>query len=56
MEKARKVNWSKEEEYTFIEEIQSEGDLIRGTGHSVDLNKRKKTLCNKIPPIKIMEV
>ena len=33
MEKSRKVNWTKEEEYTLIEAIQTAGDFIRGTGH-----------------------
>ena len=32
MEKSRKSNWSKEEEYTLIDAIQSAGDLLRGTG------------------------
>ena len=45
MEKPRKSNWSKEEEYTLIDAIQSAGDLLRGTGHFADLN-RKKLLWN----------
>ena len=32
MEKIRKVNWTKEDEYTLIEAIQAAGDLLRGTG------------------------
>ena len=47
MEKSRKSNWSKEVEYTLIEAIQSAGDLLRGTGHCADLNKKErlKTQC-----------
>ena len=39
MEKAG--NWTKEEEYTLIEKIQSAGVLLRG--YSADLNKWKKS-------------
>ena len=46
MEKPRKSNWSKEEEYTLIDAIQSAGDLLRGTGHCADLNRKKKLLWN----------
>ena len=46
IEKLRKSNWSKEEEYTLIDAIQSAGDLLRGTGHCPDLNEKKKLLWN----------
>ena len=38
MEKWPKVNWTKEVQYTLIEAIQTAGDLLRGTGHSANLN------------------
>ena len=44
MEKTRKVNWTKEEEYTLIEAVQTAGDLLKGTGHSANLNQKKKAL------------
>ena len=44
MEKSRKSNWSKEEEYTPIDAIQSAGKLLRGTGHCADLNKKKRLM------------
>ena len=44
MKKSRKVNWTKEEEYTLIEATQTAGDLIRGTGHCANLNQKKKAL------------
>ena len=46
MEKDRKVNWTKEEEYTLIEAIQAAGDVLRGTGQSADINKKKMRLWN----------
>ena len=46
MEKTRKMNWTKEEEYTLIDAIQAAGDLIRGTGQSAEINKKKKALWN----------
>ena len=42
MEKWRKVNWTKEGQYTLIDAIQTAGDLLRGTGHSANLNQKKK--------------
>ena len=48
MEKSQKVNWTKEEEYTLIKAIQTAGDLIRGTGHSANLNQKKKALWTDI--------
>ena len=44
MEKSRKVNWTKEEECTLIEAVQTAGDLLRGMGHSANLNQKKKAL------------
>ena len=45
MEKTRKINWTKEE-YTLIDAIQAAGNLIRGTGQSAEINKKKKALLN----------
>ena len=36
IETNRKVNWTKEEEYTLIEAIQAAGDVLRGTGKSAE--------------------
>ena len=47
MEKSRKVNWTKEE-CTLIEAVQTAGDLLRGTGHSANLNQKKKALWTEI--------
>ena len=48
MEKSRKQNWTKEEECTLISEIESAGELLRGSGNSADLNKKKKELWKTI--------
>ena len=44
----RKVNWTKEEEYTLIEAIQAAGDVLRGTSQSADINKKKTRLWNDV--------
>ncbi|KAI6661407.1 hypothetical protein LOD99_13278 [Oopsacas minuta] len=45
MDKGRKVNWTKEEEYTLIEAIQDAGDILRGIAGSakarVDSSRRE---------------
>ena len=55
METNRKVNGTKEGEYTLIEAIQAAGDVLRGTGEIADMNNKKKRLWNdvmkKINPI-----
>ena len=48
MEKSRKQNWTKEEECTLISEIESAGELLRGSGNSAELNKKKKELWKTI--------
>ena len=48
MENSRKVNWAKEEEYTHVETIQTSVDLIRGTGHSANLNQKMNKLWTDI--------
>ena len=46
--KSRKVNWTKEEEYTLIEASRPAGDALRGTGQSADINKKKMRLWNDV--------
>ena len=41
MEKTRKANWTREEECSLINEIESAGDILRGSGNSADKNKRR---------------
>ncbi|KAI6650212.1 Myb-related transcription factor, partner of profilin-like [Oopsacas minuta] len=49
MDKVRKVNWTKEEEYTLIEAIQDAGDILRGTaGQCAEINKKKTRLWNNV--------
>ena len=48
MEKSRKLNWTKEEECTLINEIDSAGEILRGSGNSADINKKKKQLWKDI--------
>ena len=48
MEKNQKVNWTKEKEYTLIEATQAAGDVLRGTGQSRDINKKKMRLQNDV--------
>ena len=48
MEKSRKLNWTKEEECTLINEIDSAGEILRGSGNSANINKKKKQLWKDI--------
>ena len=48
METNRRVNWTKEEEYTLIEAIQAAGDVLSGTGQSTDMNRKKTRLRNDV--------
>ena len=48
MEKSRKENWTKEEEYSLINEIQSTGEILRGSGNSADKNNRRKQIWKDI--------
>ena len=44
----RKQNWTKEEECTLIDQIESAGETLRGSGNSADINKRKRQLWKDI--------
>ena len=48
MEISRKNNWTKEEESTLINEIESAGEVLRGSGNSADINKKKRQLWKDI--------
>ena len=42
MENSGKHNWTEEEECTLINEINSAGEILRGSGNSANINKIKK--------------
>ena len=42
IEKSRKLNWTKEEEYTLINKIDSAGEIFRRSGNSADINTEKR--------------
>ena len=44
MEKSRNANWTKVEEYSLINEIESAGEILRGSGNSADKYKRRKQI------------
>ena len=48
MDKSRKSNWTKEEECSLINEIESAGEILRGSGNSADKSKRRKQICKDI--------
>ena len=52
MKKSSKQNWTKEEECKLISEIESAGELLRGSGNSADFKKKKtelwKTIAGKV--------
>ena len=48
MEKPRKANWTREEECSLINEIESAGDILRGSGNSADKNKMRKQIWRDI--------
>ena len=48
MDKSRKSNWTKEEECSLINEIESVGEILRGSGNSADKNKRRKQIWKDI--------
>ena len=43
IEKYRKVDWTKEEEYTLIEAIQTAGDVSKGTCQSTEIRAETNT-------------
>ena len=48
MDKSRKSNSIREEEYSLINEIESAGEILRGSGNSADKNKRRKQIWRDI--------
>ena len=48
MDKSRKANWTREEEYSLINEIESAGEILRESGNSADKNKRRKQIWRDI--------
>ena len=48
MEKTRESDWTKEEECALINEIETAGETLRGSGNSADINKKKKQLWKTI--------
>ena len=48
MKISRKNNWTKEKESTLINEIESAGEILRGSGNCADINKKKRQLWKDI--------
>ena len=48
MDKYRKTNWTSEEECSLINEIESAGEILRGSGNSADKEKKKKQIWREI--------
>ena len=48
MDKNRKTNWTREEECSLINEIESAGEILRGSGNSADRKKKKKQIWRDI--------
>ena len=44
MDKSRKANWTREEECSLINEIESAGEILRGSGNSADKNRKPEIL------------
>ena len=44
MDKSRKANWTREEECSLINEIESPGEILRGSGNSADKNRQPERL------------
>ena len=44
MDKSHKANWTKEEECSLINDKESAGEILRGSGNSADRNKRRKQI------------
>ena len=42
MDTSRKVNWTREVECSLINEIESAGEIFKGSGNSADKNKMRK--------------
>ena len=45
---SRRNNWTKEEESTLINEIELAGEMLRRSGNSADINKKKRQLWKDI--------
>ena len=50
MEKSRKANWTREEECILINEIESAGEILKGSGNSADKNKGESTSGETLQP------
>ena len=50
MDKSRKANWTREEECSLINEIESADEILRGSGNSADKNKRRKQIWRDMQP------
>ena len=44
MDKSCRANWTREEECSLINEIESAGEILRGLGHSADKNRKPEGL------------
>ena len=44
MVKSHKANWTREEECSLMNEIESAGEILRGSGNSAEKNKRRKQI------------
>ena len=48
MDKSRKAIWTREEECSLIDEIESSGEILRSSRNSADKNKRTKQIWREI--------
>ena len=48
MDKSRKANWTREEECSLINEIESAGEILRASGNCADKHKRGKQIWRDI--------
>ena len=48
MDKSCKANWTREKEYSLINEFESACEILRGSGNSADKSKRKKQIWRDI--------
>ena len=44
LDKSRKANWTREEECSLINEIESAGEILRGSGNSAHKNRKPERL------------
>ena len=53
MENTRKLNWTKQDRYSLINEIEAAGEVLIESGNSADINGKKRSCWGKTIPERV---